>query len=214
VWDGAPAGVVSVTPYKLGAFGANHALRQTFVFLNMPVMQQPEAYIGGAAELFGKSGRLKSKETQVFLGDFMARFAGMGRRDPRRRQAHSLRRLPERRSEAAATYTNGDPGPLSEIITRSDPATFFPTQGQAPHGRRNRRRPLRQGRQDLLQGRLEPAGDPAIGIERRPRLLERPAARPGQDRRQDRAHDLRITEVFRFEDGDWKLVHRHADMGG
>jgi ketosteroid isomerase-like protein len=23
---------------------------------------------------------------------------------------------------------------------------------------------------------------------------------------------LRITEVFRFEDGDWKLAHRHADM--
>src|SRR3954463_2415058 len=46
VFDGVPAAVVSVTPYKLGAFGANHALRQTFVFLNMPVLQQPEAYVG------------------------------------------------------------------------------------------------------------------------------------------------------------------------
>src|SRR5690242_9661101 len=48
--DGKPAGVVSVTPYQLGAFGANHALRQTFSFLNMPVMQQPEAYIGNAGD--------------------------------------------------------------------------------------------------------------------------------------------------------------------
>jgi NAD(P)H-dependent FMN reductase len=27
VFDGLPAGAVSVAPYKLGAFGANHALR-------------------------------------------------------------------------------------------------------------------------------------------------------------------------------------------
>jgi NAD(P)H-dependent FMN reductase len=81
-WDGLPAGVVSVTPYKLGAFGANHALRQTFVFLNMPVMQQPEAYIGGAADLFDKDGKLKSEETKTFLKDFMARFAAWAQTVP------------------------------------------------------------------------------------------------------------------------------------
>jgi NAD(P)H-dependent FMN reductase len=75
IWDGKPAGVVSVTPYKLGAFGANHALRQTFVFLNVPVMQQPEAYIGGAGELFGPDGKLESDETGLFLSKFMAAFA-------------------------------------------------------------------------------------------------------------------------------------------
>jgi NAD(P)H-dependent FMN reductase len=75
VWDGLPAGVVSVTPYKLGAFGANHALRQTFVFLNMPVMQQPEAYIGGAAELFAEDGSLKPGDTDKFLRTFMDKFA-------------------------------------------------------------------------------------------------------------------------------------------
>lgn len=75
VWDGMPAGVVSVTPYKLGAFGANHALRQTFVFLNMPVMQQPEAYIGGVADLLAEDGSVKSEETAKFLTTFMERFA-------------------------------------------------------------------------------------------------------------------------------------------
>jgi len=74
VFDGMPAGVVSVTPYKMGAFGANHALRQTFVFLNMPVMQQPEAYIGGAADLFDRAGALTSGETRDFLSKFMVSF--------------------------------------------------------------------------------------------------------------------------------------------
>src|SRR5512141_1355728 len=42
VWDGKPAAVVSVSPGAIGAFGANHHLRQSLVFVNMPVMQQPE----------------------------------------------------------------------------------------------------------------------------------------------------------------------------
>ena len=74
VFDGLPAGVVSVTPYKLGAFGANHALRQTFVFLNMPVMQQPEAYIGGAADLF-EGSRFKGGEVRDLLKKFIDAFA-------------------------------------------------------------------------------------------------------------------------------------------
>jgi chromate reductase len=75
VWKGKPAGVVSVTPYKLGAFGANQHLRQIFVFLDMPAMQQPEAYIGGAGEMFDASGALTNDETRKFLSKFMAAFA-------------------------------------------------------------------------------------------------------------------------------------------
>ena len=75
VWDGLAAGVVSVTPYKLGAFGANHALRQTFVFLNLLAMQQPEAYVSGAADLFAPDGSLKPGDTDAFLKTFMDRFA-------------------------------------------------------------------------------------------------------------------------------------------
>lgn len=74
VWSGLPAAVVSSSPSKIGGFGANHALRQTFVFLDMPVMQQPEAYVGSAAELFEKDGQLKSDETKEFLQKFMSSF--------------------------------------------------------------------------------------------------------------------------------------------
>ncbi len=73
-WAKKPAGVVSVTPYKMGAFGANHSLRQTFVFLDMPAMQQPEAYIGEAAKLFDDDGKLVNDETRKFFTKFMRAF--------------------------------------------------------------------------------------------------------------------------------------------
>ena len=41
-----PAAIVSASPGSIGGFGANHQLRQACVFLDMPVMQQPEAYLG------------------------------------------------------------------------------------------------------------------------------------------------------------------------
>ena len=46
VWAQKPAAIVSASPGAIGGFGANHQLRQSCVFLNMPVMQHPEAYLG------------------------------------------------------------------------------------------------------------------------------------------------------------------------
>ena len=45
-WEKKPAAIVTASPGGIGGFGANHALRQACVFLDMPVMQQPEAYLG------------------------------------------------------------------------------------------------------------------------------------------------------------------------
>jgi chromate reductase len=60
VWDKKPAAIVSVSPGAIGGFGANHQLRQACVFLNMPVMQQPEAYLGHVTDdSFDTSGAIK-----------------------------------------------------------------------------------------------------------------------------------------------------------
>jgi chromate reductase len=75
VWSGKPGAVVSVSPGALGAFGANHHLRQSLVFLDVPAMQQPEAYIGGAAGLFDEAGTLTNDATRTFLTKFMAAYA-------------------------------------------------------------------------------------------------------------------------------------------
>ncbi len=75
VWDGKPAAVISVSPGAMGGFGANHHLRQSLVFLNMPTLQQPEAYIGRAAGLLADDGSFTSGETQQFLASIMNKFA-------------------------------------------------------------------------------------------------------------------------------------------
>ena len=60
VWDQKPAAIVSASPGSIGGFGANHQLRQACVFLNMPVMQQPEAYLGHVGDdAFDADGCLK-----------------------------------------------------------------------------------------------------------------------------------------------------------
>jgi len=75
VWSGKPGAVVSVSPGAIGAFGANHHLRQSLVFLDVPTMQQPEAYIGGAATLFDEQGGIANEASKTFLARFMAAFA-------------------------------------------------------------------------------------------------------------------------------------------
>jgi chromate reductase len=75
VWDCKPGAIVSGSPGAIGAFGANHHLRQSLVFLNVPTMQQPEAYLGHADKLFDEEGKLASDGTRKFLREFMQAFA-------------------------------------------------------------------------------------------------------------------------------------------
>jgi chromate reductase len=74
-WNGKPGAVVSASPGGIGGFAANHHLRQSLVFLNVPAMAQPEAYIGGADKLFDDNGRLTNSTTREFLGKFLQAFA-------------------------------------------------------------------------------------------------------------------------------------------
>lgn len=67
VWNGKPGAVFSNSPGNIGGFGANHHLRQSLVFLNVPVMQQPEVYIQKSNELFDEKGDLKEGDTKEFI---------------------------------------------------------------------------------------------------------------------------------------------------
>jgi chromate reductase len=73
-WNGKPGAIVTVSPGMLGGFGANHHLRQSLVGLNVPAMPQPEAYIGGAADLFDAEGAIAKDGTRKHLEGFMHAF--------------------------------------------------------------------------------------------------------------------------------------------
>jgi len=66
VWGGKPALVVTASPGGIGGFGANHHLRQSLVFLDMPTLQQPEAYIGGIHNLVKEDGTIVEDTAKFF----------------------------------------------------------------------------------------------------------------------------------------------------
>jgi chromate reductase len=75
VWSRKPGAVVSVSPGRLSGFGANHHLRQSMVFLDVPMLQQPEMYIGDAAKLFDDHDVLIDESTRDHSLRFLQAFA-------------------------------------------------------------------------------------------------------------------------------------------
>ncbi|MEI6091976.1 MAG: NAD(P)H-dependent oxidoreductase [bacterium] len=75
IWNGKPCAVVSNSPGLLGGFGANHHLRQSFVSLNIPTMQQPEEYLGGVAKIFNEEGICTNETVLANLRFFTNSFA-------------------------------------------------------------------------------------------------------------------------------------------
>lgn len=74
VWKGKSGAVVTASPSATGGLGANHNIRQAVVFLDIPMMQQPEAYIGKVHELFLEDGKTVTEKTETFLKDYMLAF--------------------------------------------------------------------------------------------------------------------------------------------
>lgn len=75
VWAGKPAAVISVSTGKMSGFGANHHLRQSLVYVDMPCLPQPEVYLGTADQLFDEAGGLNDEDTRAFLVKFASAFA-------------------------------------------------------------------------------------------------------------------------------------------
>jgi ketosteroid isomerase-like protein len=119
----------------------------------------------------------------------------------------------KQRSEVARAYINGDAAPLGEIAARHDPATFFKPSGgflqgadavwsQFEHDAGNFERGS-EGQLEILHLAADEELAYWVGFQRATaRLRGRPETVP---------FNLRVTEIFRREEGSWKLIHRHVD---
>jgi ketosteroid isomerase-like protein len=118
------------------------------------------------------------------------------------------------RIRAADAYVQGDVAPLEAMVTLVDPATFFGPNGAQVIGA------------DAVRSRFaKDAGNFAPGGENRIEILQ--SGSSGDvgywvGLQHAVAHlrgapapvpmTLRVTELFRREQGAWKLAHRHAEM--
>ena len=117
------------------------------------------------------------------------------------------------RQAAAGEYVSGNPEPLGRLVAQQLPATFFSPRGDVTTGTREVWERYERDASSFSSGSQNAfealdsaaAGDIAywVGFQRSQANMR------GEDR--PVWFDLRVTEIYRREDGQWKLVHRHAD---
>ena len=70
-WNGKPAAIISAALSMGGGVRAQYQLRQSFVFLNVEAVLQPEVAIGNAAERFDEQGNLKDETSNKLIGQLL-----------------------------------------------------------------------------------------------------------------------------------------------
>jgi len=118
------------------------------------------------------------------------------------------------RAKAAESYTNGDSGPVLALLTRHGKSTFFGPGGGYTEGAKEVAathehgakafEPGGENRLELLQVFASDGVGYWVGIQH--------ATVRMHGKSEPVPMSLRVTEVFRREGEEWKLVHRHADM--
>ena len=79
---GKPAAVVSSSIGPISGFGANHHLRQSLAFLDMPTLQQPEVYLASVVTTGStRMARLKNDEDARLPRQVRADIRGLDRAD-------------------------------------------------------------------------------------------------------------------------------------
>jgi len=126
--------------------------------------------------------------------------------------SHDFEQFMKQREDAARAFVNGEIEPLGRMVARGSPATFFSPDGSCEQGveqvyskyeRETTRFESGDSNFEILQMAASDSIAYWVGFQRVT------ARRDGST--EAMPLDLRVTEVFRREGDEWKLVHRHAD---
>jgi len=126
---------------------------------------------------------------------------------------HGFQQFMRLRADAAASYADGDAGPVVRLLTR-EASTFFGPGGGYVQGADEVLTTHEQGAKAFQRGgenELEilqsfASGDVGYWVGIQHARVRMP------NKAEPVAMSLRVTELFRHEAGAWRLVHRHADM--
>jgi ketosteroid isomerase-like protein len=126
---------------------------------------------------------------------------------------HDFEQFMRQREEAARAYVRGDAAPLGQLAAQTGEATFFGPMGGTVQGAGAVSSRYESDAQSFAPGSdshfeiLHMAASNGlaywVGFQK--------ASAHMRGRAEPIPFNLRVTELFRRENGEWKLVHRHAD---
>jgi hypothetical protein len=129
----------------------------------------------------------------------------------------NFKQFMKQRAQASEAYVRGDAEPLDGLATRVSPASFFSPGGGAVNGaskvsvrykrdaamfepdqKKERKKPFR-----ILHMKADGNLGYWVGFQNGSVRMK--------GKKDAVATNLRVTEIFRREGKQWKLIHRHAD---
>ena len=79
-WQGKPAAIMGASIGALGSARAQYHLRQCLVFLDMPVVNQPEVMIANAGQAFDSAGNLGNDKTRELIAKLLTALIGLAQK--------------------------------------------------------------------------------------------------------------------------------------
>ncbi|WKD60407.1 NADPH-dependent FMN reductase [Corynebacterium ciconiae DSM 44920] len=82
-WKGLPAAIISHSVGRMGGYSAHKNLKLALSYFDMPMLGQPEVFLGQSPTLFDAHGKINADSTVAFLQGYIDRFAQLIDTHPR-----------------------------------------------------------------------------------------------------------------------------------